>query len=253
MPPLPCILVAHILSTMVYHTKSGAGLASQPYCNSAAHPIYGTGQGSCASPIFWLLLSLVLIAALQKRHTGMSFQTPDGKIVTDRPIDRIVDDTTVGANVAPAGTSILEEGRRVARDWETLLFLSGGTLAPKKCFFYHTNWSWHGRSAGMINPENSEITLPQGDIEPPHSIQRKQHNQAHRTLGVRLTPGRQWQAEIQFLREKILRFLARIKNNILTQHEARIALRTRFEPSIFYSIGITALTEAQCLSLQQLA
>ena len=61
----------------------------------------------------------------------MCFSGSDGSC---RLIDGIVNDTTVRMNVALEGLSLLEAGWKVAQDWESLLFLLGGTFARKKCF-----------------------------------------------------------------------------------------------------------------------
>ena len=83
-----------------------------------------------------------MISALQSRHTGMDFKNLDNTIITSHLIDGIVDDTTVRSNVSPTGVSLIDEGHKIAQEWESLLFLSGDTLARKKCFFYHTDWKW---------------------------------------------------------------------------------------------------------------
>ena len=65
----------------------------------------------------------------------MKFQSPDGAMVTSHPIDGVVDDTTVGASVISLGVSLFEEGHKIAQEWESLLFFSGGTFARKNAFF----------------------------------------------------------------------------------------------------------------------
>ncbi len=134
MPLLPCVLVANVLSSVIYSTKVGPGLAEGTYQHTITHPIYGTGQGSCALPVFWLLLSLILITVLRKHHVGMKFSSPNGTMTAQHPIDRLVDGTTIGTNEAGELESLLQAGAKIAQEWESLLFLSGGTLV-KKCLF----------------------------------------------------------------------------------------------------------------------
>ncbi len=173
---------------MKYYTRAGEGVRSDWYRHSPAFPINGTGQGSCASPIVWVLISVVLINALRSLHKGMSFQSPDGSITSVRPIDGIVDDTTIGMNTTGNEATCIQEAQLLARSWEHLLFLSGGTLARNECFFYHVNWEWHHGQSTMIDPPNSEICLPRGDQDLDEPITRKSSNKAHRTLGVRIAP-----------------------------------------------------------------
>ncbi len=189
---IPCQLFTRSLQGMKYFTKVGEGVGDHCYRHTPAFPIYGTGQGSCASPVAWILISVVLINTLRSLHTGMSFSLPDGWIVSSCPIDGIVDDTTIGTNTQGKHNSCLEEAQELAEDWECLLFLSGGTLAHNKCFFYHIDWTWWDGKATMTDPEGSDITLPRGDQDPYQSIDCKHHNEAHCTLGVRIAPNGLW-------------------------------------------------------------
>jgi hypothetical protein len=59
-------------------------------------PIHGTGQGSCASPAIWLLVSSILMEILQQSAKGMSMQGIEEstrKIV--QWIEGYVDDTSI--------------------------------------------------------------------------------------------------------------------------------------------------------------
>ncbi len=105
----------------------------------------------------------------------------------------------------------------------------------------------------MVDPEGSKISLTRGDLDPPYSIERKNLGQAHRTLGVRLTPNGNWSSELEFLKNKIRRFTARLRKHSLTTHKVMIAMRSQFKPSICYSSGITGFTADQCKQLQMLA
>ena len=96
-----------------------------------------------------------------------------------RLIDGLVNDTTIGTNTAGENQTCLQEAQELARTWEHLLFLSGGTLAREKCFYYHINWQWNEGRAKMVNPEESSIAIPRGYQEPDMLISRKEFNEAH--------------------------------------------------------------------------
>ncbi len=88
----------------------------------------------------------------------MVFHSPDGTITTDRLIDGLVDDTTIGTNTSGDNTTCLEEAQDLAQMWEHLLFLSGGTLARDKCFFYHLDWEWENGKARLIDPRDPALS-----------------------------------------------------------------------------------------------
>ena len=86
----------------------------------------------------------------------------------------------------------------------------------------------------------------------PYSGKNKLSNQAHRMLGVRLAPNGSWAAELEFLQNKIRRFNAHLTKRFLNNHKVIVAMRTRFEPSVCYSSGITSFSPSQCDQLQKL-
>ena len=98
MPLIPSQLFMRSLAGMKYFAKSGEGMGEMWYRHRKEYPIYGTEKGSCVSPVVWILISVVLINALQALHHGMTFHTPDGTVTTSHPIDSLVDDTTIGSN-----------------------------------------------------------------------------------------------------------------------------------------------------------
>ncbi len=253
MTSVACQLMNQCLAGMKYFTRAGEGVSEHWYRHSPAFPIYGTGQGSCASPVVWILISVVLINALKALHRGMVFTSPDGGTVSSRPIDGIVDDTTIGTNVKGNNQTCLEEAQDLARAWEHLLFLSGGTLAREKCFFYHIQWKWENGRATMSDPSESEIILPRGDQEPDEQIQRKLSSEAHRTLGVRIAPDGNWLAELKHLKSKAKKYSQRLLSAKLSTTEAWLAYRTMYIPSMTYSAGITWLSKQQCDEIEKTA
>ncbi len=105
----------------------------------------------------------------------------------------------------------------------------------------------------MYDPAGSTIALPQSDINPPFQITRRLHKEAHHTHGVRLAPNGNWEEEVKFIKHKILRFNAKLQKHFLTTYESMVAMRTWFEPSIYYASGVTRFTPDQCEQLQKLA
>ncbi len=127
--------------------------------------------------------------ALRRLHKGILFQSPDGSKEVGHPIDGIVDDTTVGTNTTGEFQTIQEEAQVLAQNWADLLWMSGGVLEHRKCYYYNITWSWNnGRP--VISRYNLEIPIKirRGDSTKWDPIPQHPSSKAVRNLGVRLAP-----------------------------------------------------------------
>jgi len=110
--------------------------------------LFGTGQGSGASPAVWLTLSVVLLNSLrQLAPRGMRFTNPAQSITVERHSDAFVDDAQNGLNdlgeAEPWDLQTLQSNlQQMLHTWERLLFCSGGALELSKCFYYLLHWKW---------------------------------------------------------------------------------------------------------------
>ena len=83
-----------VLAQMKFHLQTQFGISATYIQSSLDNFLFGTGQGSGASPAIWLLLSTVLLSAFAKKaRRGMVFKSPDNQHVTERFSDAYVDDT----------------------------------------------------------------------------------------------------------------------------------------------------------------
>ena len=131
---------ATCLQQMRYSVKTQHGISDNTYHGTPQSPLFGTGQGSGASPAVWLTLVVTLMNTLDRLITPrMTFPSPDTPQQHSRLIDALVDDTSLGFTDS-TGTQTLqnltESLAHIAQTWEKLLFLSGGSLNRKKCSWY---------------------------------------------------------------------------------------------------------------------
>jgi hypothetical protein len=81
---------------MEHHVCNGFGVSDKTYGLTIDKLLYGIGQGSCASPILWELITQLIITALGKKFTFISLVAIDGVEKHIRPGDSFVDDTSNG-------------------------------------------------------------------------------------------------------------------------------------------------------------
>jgi hypothetical protein len=134
------LMQATTLKKMKYRLRTALGDSKTIYQHSHNTPIHGTGQGSCASPALWLLISSILMDCLSELGGGMTMHDVAGSTYIQQWIDGFVDDTSLFTNIATLAddNSILQLCNQLTTDmtiWNELLEASGGKLELSKCFY----------------------------------------------------------------------------------------------------------------------
>jgi hypothetical protein len=146
-PDRYCELQANNLHYSKYTTRTALGDSSNYYQHTESTPIHGTGQGSCASPAIWLLISSFIMTLLQKMASGMTIEgiSPEDKEIIQW-IEGFVDNTSIFTNTDFEETDIKVLREKLKNDgtiWSGLLKATGGKLELKKCFYYLLGWKWN--------------------------------------------------------------------------------------------------------------
>ena len=155
---------ADSLQLMKYTVKTAHGISDNNYKGTVFSPLFGTGQGSGASPAVWLTLVVVLMNTLDRMiPERMAFKSPDSDMTHSRLIDAFVDDTSLGYTDPGLLTleTMIEKLNRMAQTWEQLLYYSGGALNLAKCSWHIMYWDWHkGRPRiRPLAPTDPALTL----------------------------------------------------------------------------------------------
>ena len=126
---------AEALEFMQYSVKTIYGISDDTYQGTPFEPLFGTGQGSGASPSVWLSLVVVLLNTLDRLiPERFSFTSPDGNWSNTRLVDAFVDDTSLGFSDSDSDLAhLISRLQSIAQTWEHLLSLSGGALNLQKC------------------------------------------------------------------------------------------------------------------------
>jgi hypothetical protein len=175
MPKNAVRLHAEALQFMRYTVKTAYGVSESNYSGTPFAPLFGTGQGSGASPAVWLSLVVLLLHAFDRivPHR-MHFDPIAGGRSHSRSSDAFVDDTSVGftSNDGDSYSDLIARLEFVAQSWEKLLYMSGGKLNLKKCSFFVLQWEWqHGRPLlRRMIPTDPSISLTQGQSPTRHVI-----------------------------------------------------------------------------------
>ncbi|KAI2501729.1 hypothetical protein MHU86_12735 [Fragilaria crotonensis] len=243
------------LQFMKYTVKTAYGVSDNNYQGTPFEPLFGTGQGSGASPSVWLTLVVILLNTLDRLVPDrINFVPLRGDRTHQRLVDAFVDDTSLG--FTSAGEHSYDEliGRlqQVAQTWEHLLFLSGGKLNLAKCSWYVMYWEWESGRPRLrkIQPTDPTIQLHQGSQTSTTAIRRTSVDESTRMLGVYLNPNGDFGHHIKQLRQKSERYASRIATSRLTATDIRIFHQSIYIPAMRYSLPALAVDEEELAGVQ---
>jgi hypothetical protein len=127
------------LQKMRFRLQTALREPKRYYQHTETTPIHGTVQGSCSSPVIWLLTGSILMDCLSELVGGMTIANIDSSELQNW-IDGFVDDmflivnllkTDKDPNVVAILHKKLREDTIILQD---LLEASGGNLQLEKCF-----------------------------------------------------------------------------------------------------------------------
>lgn len=181
---------AHALEWMKYKVKTIYGISEDNYSGTEFEPLFGTGQGSGASPAVWLTLVVILLHTLDRLvPERMSLSTPNGIIQHDRLTDAYVDDTSLGFTDHDClfnYNELIQRLQSIAQTWSDLLEISGGSLNFSKCSWYVIYWEWEKGRPRLRRASDTDptITLRSSTAPFPQSetITRKNPKKHHACL-----------------------------------------------------------------------
>jgi hypothetical protein len=156
---------SHNLKNSIFRLRTALGNSHNTYTNSPTTPIHGTGQGSCASPAIWLMISSFLMDILSRRANGMHMIDIMNSTTITQWIDGFVDDTSIFTNNPSSSDDISVLKAKLQYDgnyWAGLLAASGGHLELIKCFYYILTWAWdfNGNPSPQLIVDQDDHQIP---------------------------------------------------------------------------------------------
>jgi ribonuclease HI len=255
-------LHATTLRKMKYRLRTALGSSTTTYQHSNSTPIHGTGQGSCASPAIWLLISSILMDCLSALGGGMTMIDVQSEISIQQWIDGFVDDTSLFTNIIQYSdndniTHLCTQLTHDMTTWNELLEASGGKLELSKCFYYILSWKFDKEGNGVpmtILEQRNQHAVPiqiKKDNKDFITIQQKEVNTAHKTLGCFKAIDGNEKAQIKYLSDKSRQFGRKLYNTSLTRKQAIMAYKTIYIPSMRYGLPACSLSHDDIESIQK--
>ena len=246
---------ADCLELMKYTVKTAHGISEDNDHGTPYSPLFGTGQGSGASPAIWLTLVVTLMKTLDRLvPERMQFESPDTVLRHSRLTDAFVDDTSLGYTDAGylSLETLIAKLNHMAQTWENLLFYSGGALNLSKCSWYVLYWDWKsGRpQARAITATDRPLQLTTQGAKTLTPIERSSINHASRILGIHLAPDGNFSKQLEVLKTKADEMAIRLRSPKLTPQDIRTFHRTMYAPAMRYVLPALAVDEEELAQVQ---
>jgi hypothetical protein len=144
-------MLGKLWEQLEHHISKGYGISENTYSGTAEKFLYGSGQGSCSSPILWALLNQLILTALGEIFECITVVSVDKSKTSTIPGDSFVYDTTTGVtsddtnrepvpmeekDVTVDKEDLVEQMQVVIQFFQDLLQVTGGDLSPEKCVWY---------------------------------------------------------------------------------------------------------------------
>ena len=258
MPKNAIRLHAEALQFMRYTVKTVYGISEENYSGTIFEPLFGTGQGSGASPAVWLSLVVLLLHTLDRIIPDrMNFQSPSRR-THSRLSDAFVDDTSMGFTSSESSVAyedLIQRLEHLAQSWEHLLHLSGGQLNLKKCSWFVMRWEWHSGRPTLrpIKSIDRPLRLHSGSItQHKTTIRQTSLDSSTRMLGVMLNPLGTFSDHLSFLKKRADEYARRLLSPRITSSDAAIFHQSIYIPSMRYSLAALAVDEESLSGIQTL-
>jgi hypothetical protein len=193
---------------------------------------------------------------LRATGAGAKFTSPLTKEELNFVGYAFVDDTdlvTTGRFPQNTHTETQNEMQQALTHWEEALRITGGALEPTKTFWYLIDFKWDNGNwqykTIAESPGELEVRNPDGDIQ---EIERVETTEARRTLGVRLAPDGNNEAEIEYLTEQAELWADNVRTNNLDQRYVWQSLTTTIMAKLRYPLTATTMTEDECSSIDKI-
>jgi hypothetical protein len=258
MPANAIRIHSEALQFMKYTVKTAYGISDKSYQGTPFEPLFGTGQGSGASPSVWLTLVVILLNTLDRLVPDrINFVPLRGDRTHQRLVDAFVDDTSLGFTLAREHSynKIIGRLQQVAQTWEHLLYLSGGKLNLAKCSWYVMYWEWESGRPRLCKtqPTDPTIQLYQVSQASTTAIRRTSVDESTIMLGVYLNPNGDFGHHIKQLRQKSERYASHIATSRLTATDIRIFHQSIYIPAMRYSLPALAVDEEELAGVQHVS
>jgi hypothetical protein len=249
-PVQPIISMFSTIQELSHHVRTIYGDSQSSYRHKTSPPIQGVGQGNGAGPQIWALVSTTVLNMLRDKGYGARFRAAMSNKQLSLVGYAFVDDTDLVLADNTSAKDTIKEMQNSLTAWEGGIRTTGGAIVPEKSHWYLIEFGWKdgqpfyqpvAHTPGQLQVRNSDGIL--------QSLRRLEPWEAERTLGVRLAPDGNMDAQMKYMENKASEWAERIRTGHLPRHLTWLAWKTTISKTLEYPLPVTTLSQAQCKKL----
>jgi hypothetical protein len=241
-----------LLEQAVYRIKTQLGISDGSYSHSLIDPVFGTGQGSCASPPFWLLNCSKYFDIYDKACFGAKYTDMTGKKKLKMGMDGYVDDNGCNANCKPHEEhTLVARATHDAQLWSDILLSSGGALEHSKCSYHYlqTEFTDTGRPFFRGGKFGAPIVIQDASGTKTTLSQLSAYT-SFKTIGTHQAPAHCQKTQFQILKKKAVTLMRVLALSSCSAHAAWLFYSSVFMKAVGYPLSVSRLSKTQLHALQ---
>lgn len=255
-PPEPIICMFDTLQNLKHYIRTIYGDSKFSFGGDiwvAKIPIQGVGQGNGAGPQIWAAVSTPILNLLREEGHGVFYKTAIAGEAIHFVAYSFVDNTDLVAGSLDreaTGQKVAEDLQKALHMWERGLHATGGAIVPSKTHWYLVDFKWDNGKWAYCSIEDAPAELKVRDCDGvTQTLERLPVTEARRTLGVRLAPDGNNNAEFKFLRAEARKWADGIRTGHLPRHLAWQSLQTTILRKLEYPLAATTFSPKQCYEI----
>ena len=227
-----------VLQVTAWHLRTTFGLSERSFGGTQRDPSMGLGQGNGMAPPGFTAMSTLMINAYKSLGNGVDLHSAWSGMVFVLAAVIFVDDSDL-LHMADSLSTDEEFSCKIQRatdDWAGIVCATGGSLKPKKCFWYMLSPVWKNgipQLKTLSQLPTTSITIPQPDGTRV-AITLKDPRIAEKKLGVYFAPNGDFTSQVEYMVKSGLHHASCLKSHPLRPREARMSVDLALMPKMLY-------------------
>ena len=238
------------LRNMKHFIRTAHGDSESYYEGTPQKPLQGGGQGNGAAGPMWIAISVILLSIIATVPFNATIVSAISLATITMSAIMYVDDTDllIIGNSADTTPSLTNKAQTMVTKWCSALWITGGCLRPKKCWWYLVGFVWKRdgtwRYASAKETE-ADIWIPD-ENKVDQRIDRHEVSVGKKTLGTILAPDGNNVDQLKQMEKATSEWASKIRRSYMTKFSVDVSVRTTIMKTLTYPTAALTITEKEC-------